>query len=380
MARIVFENVGKTYTAPGEPLVEAVRNLNLTIEDGELLVLVGPSGSGKTTILRLLAGLETVTTGTIRMNGQVLNSVPPGERDLAMVFQNHALFPHLTVFANLALGLRLRKMARGQIEQRVREVAERLELTPLLESGPANLSGGQRQRVALARALVRRPKGFLLDEPLASLDAPMRQQLRTEIARLHAHSETTMLYVTHDQTEALALGRRIAVMRAGEIQQIAEPELLYRAPANLFVARFIGSPPINVIEGTVVSREGSLFFRAKFLGGEAAGREDPGGWRVADEFTDALLRHLGEPVVLGIRPEALVVQVEPAAAASTIGAVIEFIERTGWAVDLHLRCEEQKLTARVPPGEQWALGQRVHLVPDLGRVRYFANDTGQAIA
>ena len=380
MARIVFENVGKTYTAPGEPPVEAVRNLNLTIEDGELLVLVGPSGSGKTTILRLLAGLETVTAGTIRMDGQVLNSVPPGQRDLAMVFQNHALFPHLTVFANLALGLRLRKMARGQIEQRVREVAERLELTPLLESGPATLSGGQRQRVALARALVRRPKGFLLDEPLASLDAPMRHQLRTEIARLHTHLKTTMLYVTHDQTEALALGRRIAVMRAGEIQQIAEPELLYRAPANLFVARFIGSPPINVIEGTVVSRGGSLFFRAKYLGGEAAGREDPSGWRVADEFADALRRHLGEPVILGIRPEALVVQVEPAAATSTIGAVIEFIERTGLAVDLHLRCGKQKLTARVPPGEPWALGQRVHLVPELGRARFFANDTGRAIA
>src|SRR2546423_5776380 len=246
MPRLVVENLSKVFGGARGESVCAVNCLNLTADDGELLVLVGPSGCGKSTTLRMIAGLEEVSQGTISLDGQVLNAVPPKDRDIAMVFQNHALYPHMTVFENIAFRLKLRKVAKSQIEHRVRETAEILGLMPHLNSKPDTLSGGERQRVALGRAMVRKPKLFLLDEPLSNLDGPLRAQMRAEIARLHARLGATMIYVTHDQVEAMTMGQRIAVMKEGVIQQVADPLTLYNSPGNLFVATFIGSPPMNL--------------------------------------------------------------------------------------------------------------------------------------
>ena len=243
MARVVIENVSKIFHGPKGEEVCAVHNVNLTVEDKELLVLVGPSGCGKTTTLRMIAGLEDISEGTISIDGEVMNAVPPKDRDIAMVFQNYALYPHMTVFENMAFGLKLRKFPKAEIEQRVKQTAEILGLNSCLARKPNEISGGQRQRVAVGRAIVRKPKLFLFDEPLSNLDAPLRIQMRKEIATLHSRLETTMIYVTHDQAEAMTLGDRIAVMKDGAIQQVADPLTIYDSPISVFVAEFIGSPP-----------------------------------------------------------------------------------------------------------------------------------------
>lgn len=241
VARVSIENVSRVFHGPRGEGIAALSGVTLTIESGEMLAVVGPSGSGKTTLLRLIAGLEQPSEGTVKIDGQVMNGVPPKDRNVAMVFQNPALFPHLTVFENLALGLRLRHVPKPERQQRVREVAELLGLGTCLERMPAALSGGERQRVAFGRALVRRPKVFLLDEPLSQLDAPLRAQLRGEIASLQARLGATMMYVTHDQAEAMTLGQRVAVLRAGALQQVAAPNELQRRPANAFVAEFMSA-------------------------------------------------------------------------------------------------------------------------------------------
>ena len=252
MGQVVFDNVWKVY--PGD--VTAVKEADFTIEEGEFMVIVGPSGCGKSTTLRMVAGLEDITRGWISIDGRVVNDVAPKDRDIAMVFQNYALYPHMTVYDNMAFGLRMRKYPKGEIDERVREAAEILGLTEYLDRKPKALSGGQRQRVAVGRAIVRKPKVFLFDEPLSNLDAKLRVQMRSEISRLHQRLGATMLYVTHDQVEAMTMGTRITIMKDGVIQQIDDPLTLYQKPKNLFVAGFIGSPSMNVFEGTL-HREGS---------------------------------------------------------------------------------------------------------------------------
>ncbi|MEI6862017.1 MAG: ATP-binding cassette domain-containing protein, partial [Verrucomicrobiota bacterium] len=259
MARVVLDHVSKTYpgTAGGRP---AVHGLTLTIEDGEFMVLVGPSGCGKSTLLRLIAGLETADAGTVSIGDRVVNDVPPKDRDLAMVFQNYALYPHLTVFDNLAFGLRLQKLPQTEIETRVRAIATQLGLDGVLDRLPKALSGGQRQRVAVGRAIIRQPKVFLFDEPLSNLDATLRTATRAELIRLHRRLRATMIYVTHDQVEAMTMGDRICVIQDGQIMQVAPPLELYHHPAHLFVAGFIGSPAMNLIPGTLEKSDRAFRF------------------------------------------------------------------------------------------------------------------------
>jgi multiple sugar transport system ATP-binding protein len=252
MAEISFEQVTKVYPDG----TEAVSSVDLDIEDGALMVLVGPSGCGKTTLLRMVAGLEEITEGEIRIGDRVINDVEPKNRDLAMVFQNYALYPHMTCYDNIAFGLKLRRMPKKEIDRRVRETARALGLEEQLKKKPRALSGGQRQRVAMGRAIVREPKAFLMDEPLSNLDAKLRVEMRTEISRIQQDLETTMIYVTHDQTEAMTMGDKVAVLRRGLLQQVAEPQVLYDNPANLFVAGFIGSPSMNMVEASLVGDDG----------------------------------------------------------------------------------------------------------------------------
>jgi multiple sugar transport system ATP-binding protein len=293
MAEVTLENVVKVYPDG----TEAVSDLSLEIADGELVVFVGPSGCGKTTALRMVAGLEEISSGTIRIGDRVVNQLPPRERDVAMVFQNYALYPHKSVFDNLAFPLRLRGMPREQITQRVEHIARLLELEEQLKRRPRQLSGGQRQRVAMGRAIVREPQAFLMDEPLSNLDAKLRTQMRAEISLLHKELGVTTIYVTHDQVEAMTLGERVAVMRKGTLQQVAHPQELYDRPANLFVAGFIGSPSMNFAQGTIDQVDGSL--------GVAFGKE-----RIAvDERERAehpsLADYVGRRLIVGVRPEHL---------------------------------------------------------------------------
>jgi multiple sugar transport system ATP-binding protein len=293
MAGVTFEGVGKVYPDG----TRAVSDMNLDVRDGEFMVLVGPSGCGKTTALRMVAGLENISEGVVRIGERVVNHVPPRDRDIAMVFQSYALYPHLTVYENIAFGLKLRKEKKSEIDQRVHEAARILGLEQFLKRKPRALSGGQRQRVAMGRAIVRRPQAFLMDEPLSNLDAKLRVQTRAEIAKLQNDLGTTTLYVTHDQIEAMTMGDRVAVMRKGEIQQVAPPQELYDRPVNLFVGGFIGSPAMNMVEATLTRSNGSYVV-------------ETGGQRLAldQEFVAehaALEAYVGKKVVLGIRPEDL---------------------------------------------------------------------------
>jgi multiple sugar transport system ATP-binding protein len=291
MAEIVLDDVSKIY-AGGAP---AVSDLNLEIKDAEFIVLVGPSGCGKTTALRMVAGLESITQGTITIDDRVVNDVPPKERDIAMVFQNYALYPHMTVYDNMGFGLKLRKESKQDIDRRVREAAKILGLEDFLDRKPKALSGGQRQRVAMGRAIVREPKAFLMDEPLSNLDAKLRVQMRSEIGRIQDELNVTTIYVTHDQVEAMTMGDRVAVLRKGLLQQVDEPQYLYDHPENLFVAGFIGSPAMNMVEADLIRSNGSL---AVEFGGFTL--------EIPDEVLSqrpALKAHEGKPIVVGIRPE-----------------------------------------------------------------------------
>jgi len=325
MAEVTFDGVGKVYPDG----TRAVGNMDLEVKDGEFMVLVGPSGCGKTTALRMVAGLEEISEGVVRIGDRVVNHVPPRDRDIAMVFQSYALYPHLTVYENIAFGLKLRKEKKSEIEKRVREAADILGLEPFLKRKPRALSGGQRQRVAMGRAIVRRPQAFLMDEPLSNLDAKLRVQTRAEIARLQNDLGTTTIYVTHDQVEAMTMGDRVAVMRKGELQQVASPQDLYDRPVNLFVGGFIGSPAMNMLEATLAKSNGGLAVEA-------------GGQRlVIDQELlsgqPALMAYEGKKVVLGIRPEDL----EDAALAKDVPAdrrlkgKVELIEALGSEIMAH---------------------------------------------
>jgi multiple sugar transport system ATP-binding protein len=350
VSTVSFTNVSKQYPNG----YHAVRDLNLEIADGEFVVLVGPSGCGKSTTLRMLAGLEEITAGEIRIGDRVVNNVEPGRRDIAMVFQNYALYPHMTVRQNLAFGLKMRRTPRAEIERRTAEVAETLGITSLLDRRPRELSGGQRQRVALGRAIVRQPQVFLFDEPLSNLDAKLRVQMRAEIAALHKRLGTTMIYVTHDQVEAMTLGQRIVVMNHGVVQQADAPLTLYRQPANRFVAGFIGSPPMNFIPGEI---KGGLFIPKDASGPLAlVGRDGEG----EDAGTLANRRPNG-PAWLGVRPEDLLYgEHRLSDAAVTLGPVtLEAIEQMGYESMGYFTLAGERCAMRLAADAGLAPGDRI---------------------
>ncbi|MCY3738895.1 MAG: sn-glycerol-3-phosphate ABC transporter ATP-binding protein UgpC [Gemmatimonadaceae bacterium] len=362
MAEVVLKGVSKVY---GKEVV-AVDGADIHIEDRSFVVLVGPSGCGKSTTLRMVAGLEEITEGEIYIDGTLVNDIPPKDRDIAMVFQNYALYPHMSVYQNMAFGLKLRKYPKQEIEARVREAAEILGIEELLERKPRALSGGQRQRVAVGRAIVRKPKVFLFDEPLSNLDAKLRVQMRTEISKLHRRLEATMLYVTHDQTEAMTMGDRIVVMKDGRIQQNDSPLNLYNFPANQFVAGFIGSPSMNFFEGRLTNGGGGLVF-------------DEGGVQLPLPASQAggLGDHAGQEVVLGIRPEDIhdPATMAPGVDAIEIEATVEVVEPMGNEVFLYLTTGRSSFVARVDPLHVPAVEQRVRLAVEIGKAHYFDRET-----
>lgn len=359
MASLTLSHIRKVY--PNGAV--GVDDFHLDVADREFLVLVGPSGCGKSTTLRMVAGLETVTSGTVFIDGRPVNALPPKDRDIAMVFQNYALYPHMTVRENMAFGLRLRKTPKAEIAARIADAAESLGLSGLLDRLPRQLSGGQRQRVALGRAIVRKPKVFLFDEPLSNLDAKMRVEMREEIHRLHHLLQATILYVTHDQTEAMTLGDRIVVMDSGRIRQAADPVTLYNAPADRFVAGFIGTPPMNFLPvtagdgGTLVSPAGTLC--------PPAGLFPP--------------QTPGTPLVLGIRPESLLGEVCPDHRPGTLAAAVEIIEQMGSEALVHFTVAGTRMTARVSPDWPLPRGSACFVRPAYGRAALFDPDTGCAL-
>ncbi len=366
MAKVLLENVYKIF--PGN--VVAVDNANLEIQDQEFVVLVGPSGCGKSTTLRMIAGLEEITKGTIYIDGRKINDVPPKNRDIAMVFQNYALYPHMSVYKNMAFGLKLRRYPKSEIESRVMEAAEILGIRELLERKPKELSGGQRQRVAVGRAIVRKPKAFLFDEPLSNLDAKMRVQMRTEISKLHTRLNSTMIYVTHDQVEAMTMGDRIVVMKDGFILQVAPPLELYDHPANQFVAGFIGSPPMNFFEGRIEQKPGGLHFN-----------EDTFSVRIEDRHGQSLKNHIGKELTFGIRPEDIadVLYLSNADPEHQFKAKVEVIEPMGSEVYLYLNTGKSSFIARVDIHAKAQVNQELTMVLNMKKAHFFDRETGDAI-
>ncbi len=362
MAGITFTHVNKTY--PGN--VEVVPDLNLEIKDKEFVILVGPSGCGKSTTLRMIAGLEDITSGELRIGDRVVNDVAPKDRDIAMVFQNYALYPHMTVYKNIAFGLQLRKMPKDEIDKKVHEAARILDLEHLLNRKPKALSGGQRQRVALGRAMVRNPSVFLLDEPLSNLDAKLRTSMRSEISKLHKRLDTTFVYVTHDQTEAMTMGDRICVMKAGIIQQFDTPQNLYDFPCNLFVAGFIGSPQMNFITAEIAKNGTGLC--AKF-----------GGFILPlnAEKSKALAGYVGKEVTIGIRPEDFTEASENP--SGCISATVELAELMGAETNLYLDCAGNKLIVRLPASVRPKEREQYTVALKLDKIHVFDKDTEQAI-
>ena len=374
MASLSLRNVYKRY--PGG--VTAVSDFNLEIKDKEFIILVGPSGCGKSTTLRMVAGLEEISDGEIYIGDRLVNDVAPKDRDIAMVFQNYALYPHMTVFDNMAFGLKLRKTPKDEIKRRVEEAARILDIAHLLERKPKALSGGQRQRVALGRAIVREPKVFLLDEPLSNLDAKLRAQMRTEISKLHQRLGTTFIYVTHDQTEAMTMGTRIVVMKSGLIQQADTPQNLYLYPCNLFVAGFIGSPQMNFIEAKIL-KDGDDFY-AEF------GSEDT-KTRAGVKFKiklpaeknkdDRLVPYVDKEVIIGIRPEHVHNEDDLLAAnpEGIVEANVEVTELMGAETYLYMNCEGQAINARVAPTNTAKPGDKIKIALEPSKIHIFDKDT-----
>lgn len=366
MAQVSLKNVSKIF--PGD--VVAVKNVNMGVENREFMVLVGPSGCGKSTTLRMIAGLEDVTEGEVYIGDKLVNNVPPKDRNIAMVFQNYALYPHMTVYENMAFALRLRRYAKQEIDNRVREAAEILGISKHLNKKPKALSGGERQRVAVGRAIVRKPLVFLFDEPLSNLDAKLRVAMRTEINKLHTRLQTTMIYVTHDQIEAMTMGNRIAVMKDGVIHQIADPITLYDKPVNKFVAGFIGSPPMNFMNGVIIKKNDKFFFNeGNFM------------VRIQDEMREKLLSFLGQEITFGIRPEDIYDKlfVQYASPENTISANCEVIEPMGAEVYLYLNSGKHSFIARVGGHDKPAVNQEMELVFDMSKVHFFNPKTEKII-
>ena len=358
MARVSLEHVRKDY----DDGFTAVHDATLEVEDGEFVVLVGPSGCGKSTTLRMIAGLETITAGTLRIGDRVVNDVAPKDRDIAMVFQNYALYPHMSVYDNMAFGLKLRKFPKAEIDARVRQAGDVLGLAPVLDKKPKALSGGQRQRVALGRAIVRRPSVFLFDEPLSNLDAKLRVQTRTEISKLHRELGATMIYVTHDQVEAMTMGDRIVVLDGGRVQQVAAPLTLYNDPANRFVAGFIGSPAMNFMEGSV--------------SGDGVFKSDDGSV-IARTQTD----REGE-LTLGVRPEDVYLADGAGRARSpseTMTGTVEVVETMGSEIVLYMSVGPHRIVGRVEPQAVPDPGEPVEIVFDTRKLHLFDGETGQSL-
>ena len=368
MADLSLKGIKKVYPNG----FEAVKDFNLDIEDKEFIIFVGPSGCGKSTTLRMIAGLEDISDGTLEIGGKVMNDVEPKDRDIAMVFQNYALYPHMTVYDNMAFGLKLRKVPKEEIDKKVKEAAAILGLENLLDRKPKALSGGQRQRVAMGRAIVRQPKVFLMDEPLSNLDAKLRVQMRIEIAKLHKNLGATIIYVTHDQTEAMTLGTRIVVMNAGVVQQVDTPQTLYDSPCNLFVAGFIGSPQMNFVDA-VCKVEGDKVF---LVAGPSKIELPPAK---AKKLIDG--GYEGKTVVLGIRPEdvhdeQLFIEASP---NTVIEATIRVYEMLGAEVYLYFDYEGSSMTARVDPRTTARTGDTVKFALDAEKIHVFDKETEKTI-
>ena len=368
MASLSLKHINKTYPNG----FEAVKDFNLEIEDKEFIIFVGPSGCGKSTTLRMVAGLEDITSGELKIGDKVVNDVEPKDRDIAMVFQNYALYPHMTVYDNMAFGLKLRKVPKDQIDKMVREAAKILDLEALLDRKPKALSGGQRQRVAMGRAIVRNPKVFLMDEPLSNLDAKLRGQMRVEISKLHQRLGTTIIYVTHDQTEAMTLGTRIVVMNAGVVQQVDTPQTLYDAPCNMFVAGFIGSPQMNFIDA-----------ECKVEGDKVSLVTGPHTIALPAAKAKALKDggYAGKTVVLGIRPEDLHDEAEfiQASPDTVIEAKIRVYEMLGAEALLYFDYEGSSMTARVDPKTSARSGDTVKFALDADKIHVFDKETEKTI-
>ncbi len=368
MASLSLRHIYKKY--PGG--VTAVSDFNLEIKDKEFIVFVGPSGCGKSTTLRMIAGLEEITDGELFIGDTLVNDVAPKDRKIAMVFQNYALYPHMTVFENMAFGLKLNKTPKEEIKRRVEEAARVLDITHLLDRKPKALSGGQKQRVALGRAIVRNPMVFLLDEPLSNLDAKLRATMRTELTKLHKRVGTTFIYVTHDQVEAMTMATRIVVMKDGLIQQVDTPQKLYDEPCNIFVAGFIGTPQMNFINGTVDKKDGELYFNF-----EGVSVKLPGEKADAPELAD----YIGKEVIVGIRPEGI--NDNPDVVAANPDACVELdvdvVELMGAEIYLYLNIGETNLTARVSARSTSRGGDRIKVAFDMTRVHIFDKDTERCI-
>ena len=356
MAKVELKGIGKVYDGG----VRAVTNSNITIEDKEFCVFVGPSGCGKSTTLRMIAGLEDITEGKLFIDGIEMNDVPPKDRDIAMVFQNYALYPHMTVYDNMAFGLKIRKMDKAEIDRRVRDAAKQLDLTQYLDRKPKALSGGQRQRVAVGRAIVRNPKVFLFDEPLSNLDAKLRVTMRSELAGLHNRLQATMIYVTHDQIEAMTLGTKIVVMKDGFIQQIGAPLYLYNNPINKFVAGFIGTPPMNFMTVKVLEKNGKIVC-------------DEGSFEInpTDEQAKTLKEYVGKEVTFGIRPEDLTYTEKPVA-KDDMQMKITNKEPLGAETHLYLISNKgQSIIAKTTANAEFRLGDSVNVIPNMEKAKFF---------
>jgi multiple sugar transport system ATP-binding protein len=366
MASVRYDHVTKQFSES----VKAVNDLTLDVKDKEFLVLVGPSGCGKTTALRLLAGLEDITSGTINIGDRVVNDVAPKDRDIAMVFQSYALYPHMSVYDNMAFGLKLRKMSKTEIDKRVKEAAGILGINHLLDRKPKQLSGGQRQRVAVGRAIVREPKVFLFDEPLSNLDAKLRVETRAGISKLHQNLGTTFIYVTHDQTEAMTMATRIAVMKDGVLQQIGSPQELYDHPANMFVAGFIGSPSMNFFNAKVAGSDGNMVF-------------DTGVFKlpVPSDSRDKLRSRNDDQVVVGIRPEDVYDAgfQAPGIESANVPAQVDVVEPMGSEIYLNLLSGDQPFVARVDPRSSAKAGNQVGLAFDINKLHIFDKKSETAI-
>ena len=356
MAKVELKGIGKVYDGG----VRAVTNSNITIEDKEFCVFVGPSGCGKSTTLRMIAGLEDITEGKLFIDGIEMNDVPPKDRDIAMVFQNYALYPHMTVYDNMAFGLKIRKMDKAEIDRRVRDAAKQLDLTQYLDRKPKALSGGQRQRVAVGRAIVRNPKVFLFDEPLSNLDAKLRVTMRSELAALHNRLQATMIYVTHDQIEAMTLGTKIVVMKDGFIQQIGAPLYLYNNPINKFVAGFIGTPPMNFMTVKVLEKNGKIVC-------------DEGSFEInpTDEQAKTLKDYIGKEITFGIRPEDLTYTEKPVA-KDDMQMKITNKEPLGAETHLYLISNKgQSIIAKTTANAEFRLGDSVNVIPNMEKAKFF---------
>ncbi|MBV9554711.1 MAG: sn-glycerol-3-phosphate ABC transporter ATP-binding protein UgpC [Alphaproteobacteria bacterium] len=363
MARVAMRSLNKKYDE-----VHAVIDVNLDIRDQEFVVLVGPSGCGKTTTLRMVAGLESITSGHISIDDKIVNELPPMDRDIAMVFQNYALYPHMTVYDNMAFGLKMRKFDRAEIGKRVQEAADILGIGQLLRRKPRQLSGGQRQRVALGRAIVRHPQVFLFDEPLSNLDAKLRVQMRVELKKLHERLGTTAIYVTHDQVEAMTLGDRVVVRKDGRVQQVGDPMELYNQPANRFVAGFIGSPAMNFVGVRLAAENGSLW------------AENPGmRIQVPAPLKERLGPYAGREATLGVRPEDLRIAGAGDPGELTFPAAVEVVERLGSEILLDVAVGETTMVASVEPTAPAKVHETLRLAVNPDRVHFFDNETEAAI-